>query len=74
MSGLTIPLPDGSVATVESTGDRSSLISRSVDGECVWGQCFSSGADHRGQVRDVIDDMATRPGDFVRWWDREGRA
>lgn len=76
MSGITLALPDGSVATVESTGHASSLISRAVDGQTVWGQAFACGTDgelsaaeaHERQVRSVLDDMADRPEDFIRWW------
>ena len=76
MSGTTLALPDGFVATVESTGLASSLISRAVDGRTVWGQAFACGTDgplsadqaHERQVRSVLDDMAGRPEDFIRWW------
>lgn len=61
-------LPDGSIAVVEPTGTRSSLISREVDGECVWGQVFSTGEDHDAQVADVLASMTTRPDSFRRWW------
>lgn len=71
MSGITLALPDGSVATVESTGHNSSLVSRAVDGRTVWGQAFACGGpseDHEAQLRSVLDDMADRPEDFFRWW------
>ena len=71
MSGLTLSLPDGSNATVESTGPRSSLISRSVDDVCVWGQAFACGgdeADHEAQVHQVVEAMRLDPSAFRRWW------
>ena len=70
MSGLTIALPDGSVATVESTGHNSSLVSSAVDGVPVWGQVFACGPrdDHEAQLRSVLDAMADRPDDFRRWY------
>lgn len=76
MSGITVALPDGSVATVESIEHNASLVSRAVDGRTVWGQAFSCGAAgglnaaeaHERQVRSVLDDMAERPEDFFRWW------
>lgn len=71
MTGRPLALPDGSVAVVESTGDRSSLISRQVGGETVWGQAFACGGereDHVDQVEAVLADMAARPEDFRRWW------
>lgn len=64
----THPLPDGSVAVVEPTGPNSSLVSRLVDDECVWGQAFSRREDHAGQVDDTIAEMAARPSDFRRWY------
>lgn len=71
MTGLTVSLPDGSVAEVVSIGDRASRISRYVDGDLIWGQGFSMGGPpeaHEAQVRDVLDAMADRPEDFFRWW------
>lgn len=64
----TVPLPDGSTALIEPTGPHTSLISRVVDGECVWGQVFSRTDDHPGQVAAVIDRMAADPAAFTRWW------
>lgn len=40
MSGRHV-LPDGSVAVVEPRDWGGILLSREVNGECVWGQAFS---------------------------------
>lgn len=66
----THDLPDGSVAVVEPTGHNSSLVSRHVDGACVWGQAFACGPreDHVAQVDDIVAEMAERPSDFRRWY------
>lgn len=71
MSGLTVALPDGSTAEVVSIGNRASRISRYIDGELVWGQCFAMGGppeDHEAQVRGVLDAMADNPRQFIPWW------
>ena len=65
-STTRVSLTDGSVCVIEPTGARSSLISRLVDGECVWGQAFSSEA-HEEQVARVVDAMVRRPEDYRRW-------
>lgn len=59
-------LPDGSVATVEQRDHNFSLISRYVDGECVWGQGFGCGPreDHAAQVADVLRVMREIPANF----------
>lgn len=71
MSGLTVDLPDGSVAEVVPMGDRASRISRYVGDECVWGQCFAMGGpveDHEAQVAEVLAAMADHPQTFIPWW------
>lgn len=68
-------LRDGSVVVVEPIGHQSSLISRFVGGECVWGQAFSS-SEHAEQVEGVLAAMRTAPECFTRHdlWDSQGRA
>lgn len=61
------PLPDGSECVVEPIDHRSSLISREVNGGCVWGQAFSSD-DHPAQIARVLADMTESPTNFYRWW------
>ncbi len=70
MSTVAYPLPDGSTVEVDRRDTNRSLISRYVDGECVWGQSFSCSPreDHDAQVAEIIADMASRPSDFSRWW------
>lgn len=66
-----VPLPDGSVAVVEPTGTSSAIISREVNGRCVWGQAFAAGHDgdlHAEQVERVLAGMADDPAGFCRWW------
>lgn len=64
----TIVLSDGSLCRVEPLDPRTSLISREVDGRCVWGQVFATGEDHDAQVATVVEEMTQRPSDFRRWW------
>ena len=61
-------LPDGSVATCEPFDWCGSIVSRWVDGVCVWGQAFSRTDDHDGQVAEVLAKMNASPASFVRWW------
>lgn len=71
------PLPDGSVAVVEPRG-RFVLLSREVDGECVWGQAGrleehdSRGrpdprAPHRHLI-ELLRGMEADPAAYCRWW------
>jgi hypothetical protein len=55
---------------VERLDFRSSLISRLVDGRCVWGQMFARSVDHDGQVARVVAKMTARPTAFAKWQDQ----
>ena len=61
-------LPDGSTWLVEPAGIDCSVISRLVDGRCVWAQVFARREDHEGQVLDVLAYMEAGPASFHRWW------
>lgn len=83
MSALTlfddpnrVELPDGSVCVIEPRSATWSVISRYVDGVCVWGQGFSRGEDHAGQVAAVVEGMRRDPAAHTRigWDPRTGRA
>lgn len=72
-----VDLPDGSVCEIDHDGSAMSMISRLVDGDCVWGQVFSSyREDHPAQVQRVVDSMTANPAGFDRrlLWDVNGRA
>lgn len=66
-------LPDGSCATVEPSG-LGVIVSRLVDGVCVWGQSFAWGNDRDDPDRQeresaaLLARMAETPDDFHRWW------
>lgn len=71
------PLPDGSWCVLEHTAPRTTLVSREVEGQLVWGQAFSRGEDHHGQVLEVIASMVDDPGAFTRaglWNPQTGEA
>lgn len=56
---------------VEYVGDRASLVSRFLDGVCVWGQAFSRGGaqeEHVAQVGEVVERIYANPERFRRWW------
>ena len=66
-------LADGSVLIIEPGSKPhppSSIISREVDGVCVWGQGFaaSNPDEHAAQVARVADHMRSDPGAFRRWY------
>lgn len=71
-----IALPDGSVCVLEPRSKTSTLISREVDGSCVWGQGFSRAVDHDAQVAAVVDGMRADPLAYTRlgYDPRTGRA
>lgn len=65
------PLPDGSFGIVEPIpGSTGCLISREVDGEIVWGQCFRRDIDQVGQIDEVKARMAANPGGYLSAWRR----
>lgn len=65
-----IDLPDGSQCSIEAISDTSSIVSREVAGECVWGQVFSkwSTEEHATQIAGIVADMTANPTGFSRWW------
>lgn len=60
-----VDLPDGSVATVERQA-RHAVVSRFVDGVCVWAQAFTTHETDR--AAEVLDRMGTEPAGFERPW------
>lgn len=65
------PLPDGSVGIIEPIpGSPGALISREVDGEIVWGQCFRRDSDMEGLLWTVKASMTLNPKGFLSAWRR----
>lgn len=62
-----IVLSDGSLCVLEPRSKTSTLISREIDGVCVWGQGFSRTVDHAGQVAAVVDGMKADPLAYTRF-------
>lgn len=65
-------LSDGSAYVVENTDWKTRIVSRYVNGECVWGQVFSSTEDVEAIAERVVNNMRDNPANYIRWWNVKG--